>query len=204
MGSGSNGALFGSGFSLQTRKKNLNTQSRNPIILHLSSIFLDSAHLQFHSNISPVLDHMIQQRRYRWTLGRGLLIQKTPRAILAHHKLFKHRHESARCASSSKTSRLSPFTCAFPPEAFCQTSGFRCWRTSRRHEGPARPCGSHTCQLKWLHKRLFKSSHVENHRESAHHLNGAIVQLREVIIVQCFQTSIRNNNICTDSITQLI
>lgn len=45
---------------------------------------------------------MIQQRRYRRTLGCGLLIQKTPRAVLADHKLFKHRHESALCVSCSK------------------------------------------------------------------------------------------------------
>lgn len=149
MGRGSSGALFGSGFSLQTRKKK--QQCRNAVILRLDSVFPDEirSHVQHLCNfISPVLDDVIQQRRYGRPLGRGLLVQKTPRAVLAHHKLCEYRHESTRCRCCVSCSKQALSSQTFPPEAFYQTSGFRCWRTSRRRAGPAPPCGSHTCQLK--------------------------------------------------------
>lgn len=47
---------------------------------------------------------------------------------------------------------LSPSNCS--PAAFCQTSGSRCWRTSRLRAESAPLCGSHTCQSKQKGKEV--------------------------------------------------
>ncbi len=67
------------------------------IICHSVSVF------PHRLSLSPVLQDVIQQRRDGRTLSGGLLIQETPRAVLAHHKLLKqtHRRELAALLCTS-------------------------------------------------------------------------------------------------------
>lgn len=122
---------------------------------------------------------MIQQRCYRWTLSCGLFIQKTPRAVFAHHELLNQAQTGVSSTAAETLPDLSPVITEASrclPAAFCQTSGFHCWRTSHLRAEPARLCGSRTCQSKSQQteqhtKKMFqvapkvalKISEIKNH-----------------------------------------
>lgn len=107
--------------------------------------------MQYFRVASPVIQDVMQQGCDGRPLGGGLFIQETPGAVLAHNKLLKHNTERKKVKSASKTeNRPSNFSkhwyFFFLPAAFCQTSGFRCWRKSRLRAESALLYGWRICR----------------------------------------------------------